>query len=339
MHGLANVGNTCALNAVVQCIKACPSLRERLRGCAPFGSFAGELAQLLADLEVGTVSPGRFVPVARAMLQQRKIHPTAQQDLPELWTVFADQVGLELGGEGGDVAGWSSPSSVALAFAGLPPQLDALNKVAFEAWRSFASGADTAWTRASTSLAVAQMACPECGHASQRFEPATVLALDVPVSAEPVDLSQLFDAYLAAERVDGFQCAGCQKSVSAERLVRLWRAPHTLVLQLKRHNAHGAVVRTPVRVPRGFEMLPGTELMTAGPRRYELVAVGLHDGDVMSGHYRALVRNTAANGDGAWHAINDMAVMPVDPAAELGASRDAYLLFYHEVGPAAAAEA
>jgi len=331
VRGFGNVGNTCGLNAVLQCIAHTPHLREFFlnaeAGKPADGakySIADELKRVLQEFWTNDKSlvPTRFVrafeEASRGRLQMGE-----QLDITEVWLVLVDRLESEWQTTSKHVtAPWMSVQS-----RGVAPLVERANA----AWSQFMARVPPSWASIVNGLQVGQVICSACNHVYHNFEPFTTLSLDIPV-AEPgksVHLSACFGTYFKQEHLEGdWKCDKCDKT-SALKLARFWWAPQCLVVILKRfrYSPRLEKIHTPVDIPETFTLLEGTELSRMGTSElptYRIQAIGCHFGTLGGGHYTALARD--AN---KWHHYDDLNITELANSEQaLKNNIHAYMLFY-----------
>ena len=121
---------------------------------------------------------------------------------------------------------------------------------------------------------------------------------------------------------------GCPPVSSSEKLSRLEGPPPILVIQLKRFSCslHGGVeyVRRCIAYPLKLNM--GRHFESDAGILYELVAVGMHRGELHEGHYFTWAKHQVTHD---WYEFNDRSVsrLTCDPTA-LSSEHRAYMFFY-----------
>lgn len=335
--GLANVGNTCGLNAIVQCLYHVPCFREWAAGreaeeaeatdeaqAAP--RMLDELVRLFSDKtrHAEALRPARFT---RAFQRRMRgvFDAGEQMDMAEVWTMLADA----MEGDSRAVRAMRLPWA---ASGAADAALQAMARQATAAWARAMGGVDPDYAALTTGLQVGQVVCATCNHVYHNFETFTTVPLEIKESASSVGLSSCVDAYLAPERLnaDGgeWRCDHCKTHEPAEKLTRFWRAPRMLVFVLKRFRpgARGyEKINTPVDIPRRMDFMPGTELSEmAGGAAYKLKSIGCHFGTLERGHCTAM----CVGDDGNWRHFDDLHVHALPADRVLQNNAHAYLLFY-----------
>jgi ubiquitin C-terminal hydrolase len=173
---------------------------------------------------------------------------------------------------------------------------------------------------------------------SSKPEPFCILNLSIPASASvPVSLFDCLDHHCAPEVLTGenawFNEATGQKQDVQKRL-SFWSLPNVLIVVLKRFemNARGYVrkIQVPVDVPcTRADFSKYVHGYNPTSYVYDLFGVcNHHGGSAMGGHYTATIKNA----NGKWYACNDTLVkeVPLDSSASI-VSNLPYCLFYRKV--------
>lgn len=329
--GIPNMGNTCGLNTLLQCIAHCPPIVTSILGSAvvDVGVSAGVVEPLKAFLQTPAAPPqplvAGFFRTARDMFAYGMQH-----DLTELWMYLAHHLEETLGTQGlAAQVPWQAPTDAHLrALAGYG-RLETLARDTLQAHRKKMSP----WLSCIQGLLVSQVTCGSCDQVCHAYEPFTAITLDLAESVKHGLKNYLSPAAVAERR-----CDDCKRTCQADRLLRFWCLPPVMVLSWRRfqYGPHGARKRDDaVRVDPTFTL---TAKSVVGPdfichhhprAVYELVAFGCHHGaSNAGGHYTAFVRSPR---DRAWWHYDDDAVSPVPPETMqtlLEANRDVYLMFY-----------
>eukprot|EP00271_Cylindrocystis_brebissonii_P003409 TRINITY_DN14360_c0_g1_i1.p1 TRINITY_DN14360_c0_g1~~TRINITY_DN14360_c0_g1_i1.p1 ORF type:complete len:1345 (+),score=319.84 TRINITY_DN14360_c0_g1_i1:42-4037(+) len=323
--GLSNMGNTCFLNSVLQCLTYTPPLVHFLlqtsqvhTPCA-LGTFCAlcELRKHVAralEAPRGVVGPTALVRGMRSI--SRSFRVGRQEDAHEYMRHLLEAVHL----------------------ACLPPAV-AKNPSAAAKANSFVQ-------RCFGGMLRSQVKCTVCSFCSNTYDPFLDLSADIHKAAS---VQKALQNFTAAEVLDGqnqYRCSHCKKKVRALKRLTIHVAPPVLTLQLKRFSAvSGAKIDRLVRFDPLLDLAPFVskeqpqpqqqqiekELpVGAGPFLYSLYGVLVHAGfSTHSGHYYCFVR-TAAN---LWHAMDDSRVQQVSEETVL--SQKAYILFYIRRSPPA----
>ncbi|XWS62154.1 hypothetical protein CRYUN_Cryun07bG0186600 [Craigia yunnanensis] len=176
---------------------------------------------------------------------------------------------------------------------------------------------------------VSRLCCCNCGHISYTYEPLNDLSLEI----EDVDsLPSALESFTKVEKIEDleakFRCENCKEEVSVEKQLMLDQAPSVATFHLKRFKAEGDFVEKidkHVVFPLELDLQPYTIVNERSNEelRYQLYAVVKHSGfRSTSGHYICYIRSSPDT----WHKLNDSRVTSVEEEAVL--SQEAYILFY-----------
>ncbi|ONK58959.1 uncharacterized protein A4U43_C08F1490 [Asparagus officinalis] len=176
-----------------------------------------------------------------------------------------------------------------------------------------------------------QVCCCNCAHVTDTYESMIDLSLEID-NAETFTLIDALESFTKVETLDDpdnkFSCEACQDKVFVEKQIKLFEAPQVLSINFKRFKVCSSgiykidkFVEYPLQLDlRPFLSSPENEMQY----NYELYAIIVHYED----HYYSIVRST----DNIWHALNDDKVFRYPQYLAL--NRSAYILFYIKQGSA-----
>lgn len=326
-RGLANIGNTCSINSLLQCLVHCKAIRRFLSSSRievkHTGSYSitNELAALVSDLwkEGDIIVPQRFITSlyekCGSILQHGEQH-----DICEVCTLLCDKVAeecflpsalkkYELSHD--DIAYWNNVSK---------PYTRIMLKAAETVQRLNSRNA-CGWLDMIQGVIVIQIECTTCGELYHNFEPFIVLSIQVPHDAKT--LYDCLSAFFREEKVDDWTCDKC-KGRHAIRITRLWKMPRVLCIHLKRFNGMSKN-GSHIDIPEEFQLEPSSVI---GPQylaqkkniHYRLSSVALHHGSIWGGHYTAICRDI----NNTWIHCDDSSCQQV-PHPNV---RESYMMIY-----------
>ncbi|KAF5469527.1 hypothetical protein F2P56_013592 [Juglans regia] len=171
-----------------------------------------------------------------------------------------------------------------------------------------------------------QVKCLQCSYCSNTFDPFLDLSLEI-VKAD--SLNKALANFTAAEQLDGgerqYQCQHCKQKVRALKQLTVHEAPYVLTVHLKRFHSHdpGQKIKKKVHFGSTLDLKPFVSGSYDGDLKYTLYGVLVHDGwNTHYGHYSCYVRTS----NGLWYHLNDNQVAPASEKRVL--EQQAYMLFY-----------
>lgn len=341
--GMHNLGNSCFINTIVQCLNHIEPLTSYylngdyitdLNTRNPLGS-GGRVASAYASLLKEAWS-GKYSALAPRLLKQTvasfapQFNNSYQHDSQEFCQYLLDGLHEDCNRV------VNKPYVEELEGFGMEDQ-----KAAIETWRKHLLRHDSIIVDRCQGMHRSHLTCPKCGRESIKFDAFSTIS--VPLATDKmsasIELMDCIDKFLEGEQLDelnAWYCPGCKKHVCALKMIALWSVPDVLILHLKRFQFDHCSVRNDVirsklnetvRFP--IERLDLTDKVLgpideSAPPVYKLFGVSEHTGPTAnSGHYTATVRNCK---DGRWYRYNDAHVG--ETTAEVALTGGAYLLFY-----------
>lgn len=317
--GLSNLGNTCFLNSVLQCLMYTAPLaefllaREHSRRCAcAKGEFCGlcVLERLTRQAfesghgsskslaSCGAIRPVELVSSIRAVA--RHFRPGRQEDAHEFLRYLLEAM-----------------QRAALSPGGTSTSLDPRSRETTVINRIFGGYLQST------------VSCDTCRHVSRTFDHFLDLSLEVRTCDSVSAALRLFTTPELLTRGNRYRCEACHRLTDAHKQFSIYKAPEVLTLQLKRfsvnlHTGQPGKLSRPVDFPERLDISSAMSDPDHGTSsHYRLYAVIVHEGaSCNSGHYHAFVRNSTD----IWHSMNDSSVHQVSLATVL--KQRAYILLY-----------
>ncbi|EWC46404.1 hypothetical protein DRE_04347 [Drechslerella stenobrocha 248] len=331
--GLKNLGNTCYMNSIIQCMSGTvPLARYFLSGSyrahvnrenrlGSRGIFAEAFANLNRNLWEETysfVSPVTIKDISGRLNSQ--FRGRDQQDAQEYLEFFLDYLHEDMNASAGKSKLRDLTEDEERYREKLPIQL-----ASYYEWGRY--------THTNLSMIVkwfqgqfrSQLKCLKCGHTSTTYSPFMYLSLPIPASAKgssgTCTLKDCMDEFTKQEILDGddaWHCPICKKPRRASKQLSISRMPIVLIIHLKRFSSHGMwrdKVNTMVNFSKSVDLtqyvpppldpgqVPGGKALpvtieTTPPFHYSLYAITNHYGSLTSGHYTAFVRVSGGSGGG-----------------------------------------
>ena len=292
MHGLNNLGNTCGVNSLIQCIAHSPVLHDIITNtphtCSDSTAVQSQLADVISKLHDTVVAPHGFV---NALYTAFKgiVLPGEQQDIVEMWMLIVDKIAEEVGVE--------VPVPV--------HDTEFVNKI-LAARHMHNNKKVSRWIDAVQGTQLSVIECP-CEFQQANVEVFTNIAVNLPQQAPaqgPLEITDLIRDYFALESLGCWKCDQCKLVGGAfKRNILIAEPPPVLIVSLKRFTSNGAKINVQVEVAEFFQ---------CKDTNYKLMAIGQHHGVHFGGHYVAICRRM--NGETAgWSLYDDEHVYDLGP--------------------------
>ncbi|TFK29579.1 cysteine proteinase [Coprinopsis marcescibilis] len=360
--GLKNLGNTCYMNAPIQCLSATvPFARFFTEGrwktainyTNKLGS-QGKLVQAFAKLvyemwggDLPFLTPMDFRKSICSLNQQ--YIGSDQHDSQEFLSFLLDGIHEDLNRVMVKQKIVLTPEQEA-ELERLPPMIASDRE-----WRTWKSGNDSLIVDFFQGQFRSRLRCLTCDKTSTTYNVFSILQLPIPSSrSSKVPIERCLNALFSEEvleKDDMWDCPRCKTKRRAIKTLALARLPPILLIHLKRFEANGRFsdkVDTFVEFPmesldltnymppplppgadrseinNGVPLSPEDPRSQLPPYRYDLYGVTNHYGNLSSGHYTACIASR-----GGWMICDDSSVKPMDPKQVV--NQKAYVLFYKRV--------
>ncbi|XP_068510767.1 ubiquitin carboxyl-terminal hydrolase 36 isoform X1 [Anas acuta] len=298
--GLHNLGNTCFLNATLQCLTYTPPLanyllsKEHGRACH-HGGFCmmcvmqNHLIQAFAN-SGNAIKPVSFIRDLKKIARHFRFG--SQEDAHEF----------------------------------LRYTIDAMQKACLNGCTRLdrQTQATTLVHQIFGGYLRSRVKCSVCKSVSDTYDPYLDVALEIRQAANIVRALELFVKSDVLSGENAYMCARCKKKVPASKRFTIHRASNVLTLSLKRFaNFSGGKITKDVGYPEFLNIRPYMSQNNGDPVMYGLYAVLVHSGySCHAGHYYCYVK--ASNGQ--WYQMNDSLVHCSNIKVVL--NQQAYVLFY-----------
>jgi ubiquitin carboxyl-terminal hydrolase 8 len=333
LSGLANIGNTCYINSLLQILSHTYELndflnlqtyKKRLNKKADSVLLIewDNLRQMLWQ-ENCIISPGKFVNTIQKIASIKKMElftGFAQNDLPEFLLFMIDcfhnslsrHVDMTIDG-----LVKSDTDKIALQCFEMTKRM--FSKEYSEIWQMFYG------------IHVSQIiSIDESSEVlSSSPEPFCIINLSIPQDNKNPSLLDCFDLYVEGEKLEGenawFNEATNEKQSVYKKII-YWSLPEILIIDLKRFNNKNNKNQMLITFP--LENLDLSKYVIGYKREsyiYDLYGICNHSGSVSGGHYTSFVKNA----NGKWYHFNDTSVAEVSNPGYL-ISPKAYCLFYRK---------
>ncbi|XP_050770453.1 ubiquitin carboxyl-terminal hydrolase 42-like [Gymnogyps californianus] len=298
--GLCNLGNTCFLNSVLQCLTYTPPLanyllsHEHSRSCKEQGfcmmcTMEGHIEEVLS-CSGSAIEPTLVVNALPRIGEHFQLG--AQEDAHEFFCYAVDAMQRACLSRSSD---WDTSCQA--------------STVIHQVFGGFLRS---------------RVTCLSCQAVSDTYEAFLAIPLDIKAASS---LTGALEDFVKPEQLDGengYKCSKCEQLAAASKRLTIHRSSNVLTLCLKRFDAFsGRKINKVVRYPEYLDLGAYMSEVAGEAPLYSLYAVLVHEGSgCQTGHYYCFVKAS----DGCWYEMNDDSVVLCDIKTVL--RQRAYLLFY-----------
>ncbi|XP_077578343.1 ubiquitin carboxyl-terminal hydrolase 2a isoform X1 [Stigmatopora nigra] len=328
--GLKNLGNTCFMNSILQCLSNTHSLRDYClhnshrrdlnnnsrTNTALMEEFAKLIQTMWSSTSSEAVSPSEF----KTQIQRYapRFVGYNQQDAQEFLRFLLDGLHNEV-------------NRVTIRPRGTVEDFDHLpdEEKGKKMWNKYLEREDSKIVDVFVGQLKSSLTCSHCGFCSTVFDPFWDLSLPIAKKGYgEVSLMDCMRLFTKEDVLDGDEKPTCYKCKARRRCTKKFtvqKFPKILVLHLKRFSEARRTSKLSTFVNFPMKDLDLREFASENSINavYNLYAVSNHSGTTMGGHYTAYCRNPSS---GEWYTFNDSRVTPMSSSQVR--SSDGYVLFY-----------
>lgn len=334
VSGLVNVGNTCFMNAVLQCLSSSLPLTKyflmkEFAGDVPYfikskdennlQKFVGLYYKLIHAMweENMTIQPSTFHTIMQ--ICNKQFQGFQQQDSHECLVFILDMLHKALSME------------VDVSISGdVQDSEDDRILTSYKKWQNFLQVFKySVVTKLFYGQFESALKCCGCNNIGYNYDPFSYLS--VPISDSCETIYDCMDIYFEPETLsedNQYNCSKCGTKQDAIKKIGLWMLPEIIIVQLKRFDYNGRKVQKKIQFPLHNLNLSKYKVRFKNENElelYDLYAVISHSGSLNGGHYVAKTLHQT----GKWHLFDDKSVRPIKDASEL-VNENAYVLFYRK---------
>ena len=330
-RGLKNLGNTCFMNCILQCLSHTLPLRdffisdEYKKHLKTKGKLSYAFKCAMSGLWKSSITVDSYAPRVlkrRVEIVAPRFSGYNQHDAQEFMRFLLNELHEEI--NRADVKDRKSPGD---------------NESLQEACDRYLTWEDSKISELFSGILRSEVCCSVCEHRSVVFIPFMDLALPIPksistssrsysyhsTSYDTVKLDACMQVFTEEETLDEEErpyCNKCNNLTKSTKQLSISKLPEFLMIQLKRFS--GYTVRSKLSTPVEFEERWEICDNSGKTHAYSLYGIACHSGGIYGGHYTAYCKYNKQ-----WRCFNDRYV-----AAEnwdYVKWQEAYILFYEKI--------
>lgn len=320
MYGIFNIGATCYMNSLIQCLVHCQSFVTFVAMHAPrhqTSPILTALASILREMGERTTNPLQLATVLQSKLD---IEVFTQNDITELMCLFLDHLNREVCS---DISAKTMSAIERTPYKDVP--YDRHRRRCDEDWGRKVGKEFSDLVPMFYGQQVCQVTCGTCKKLWHNYE--VFQQLTLPITQKT--LEGCIRDHFGEAQLPEWTCDKCGKGRgSSHQALAHWRNPRILTITLKRFtftpSGHAVKDSRPIEVPDVLDL--GAYTIGKTKTKYALRAFAVHSGSYYGGHYHAVCKGRE---DSRWRVYDDDTVINLE-GGPVGAEHG-YVYFYEAV--------
>ena len=317
-RGIQNIGNTCYLNSVIQCITHLFIFDKDIP--------SNEFYRLWIDLH-NTISYDNNTPInihkfinsfIKSITDEYFFDGFQQNDVSEFISLLFQLLHTSIKEERD------------MVIEGIPQnEYDSIAIQCMHLWKKHFELSYSYIIEKTYSQLYTITKCPDCNYVTYNYDPIQIIPLSI-ISRNIYhnSLYNCLDAFIGVESLDNqnqWRCDKCNNKVNSIQNNKFWNLSDVLIFQLKIYTNNNKIDHY-INYPDILDMDPYNINYNEGSNKYKLIAMCIQFGSMNGGHYIAICYNQY---DHQWRIYNDdqVSIISINNAMK----QKPYCLFYKQI--------